>query len=54
MPYALEIPHNSSLAGKAIVVNTKTGEHYSKKPIPMKKAKAQLRILEAAAKKEKK
>lgn len=47
----LEVPHNSSLSGKAIVVNTKTGHHYSKEPIPIKKAKAQLRVLEAAYKK---
>lgn len=52
MPYALEIPHNTSLAGKAIVVNTKTGHHYSKDYIPIKKAKAQLRVLKAAEQKE--
>ena len=49
MPYHLELgssghnfPH-----GKAIVVNTMTGEHYSKKPIPMEKAKKQERLLRA-------
>ena len=56
MPYHLEhfhIPHNHTLAHKAIVVDTK-GHHYSKDPIPLKKAKAQMRVLEAAMKKEKK
>ena len=48
MPYALEIPHNTSLHNKAIVVNTLTGRHYSKDPIPIKKAKAQLRVLRAS------
>jgi len=31
---------------KAIVVNTQTGHHFSNEPIPMKKAKAQMRLLE--------
>jgi hypothetical protein len=31
----------------AIVVNTKTGEHKSLHPIPIEKAKAQLRVLES-------
>lgn len=51
MPYHLELgssghnfPH-----GKGIVVNTKTGKHYSSSPIPLVDAKAQLRILKAAA-----
>ena len=52
MPYALEIPHNTSLHNKAIVVNTLTGHHASKDPIPIKKAEAQLRILRAAERKE--
>jgi hypothetical protein len=34
--------------GKAIVVNSITGHHYSKDPIPVKKAEAQLRVLEEA------
>lgn len=38
-------------AGKAIVVNTMTGHHYSNDPIPTKKAKAQLRVLESVEKK---
>ena len=52
MPYHLELGSGAhKFAGKAIVVNTITGHHYSNDPIPIKKAKAQLRILEAAAKK---
>lgn len=54
MPFALEIPHNRSLEGKAIVVNTSTGHHYSKDYIPIKNAKAQLRVLQSAIKKESK
>jgi hypothetical protein len=47
MPYHIEI----SSAGKkfpkgyGIVVNTKTGQHFSLKPIPMVKAEAQMRLL---------
>ena len=61
MPYALEYfshgrPHlgsdMSKLHDKAIVVNTKTGEHKSRQPIPIKKAKAQMRLLEGLHKKE--
>ena len=33
--------------GKAIVVNTLTGKHYSSSPIPMVRAKAQMRLLNA-------
>lgn len=51
MPYHLELgsdghnfPH-----GKGIVVATKTGKHFSKLPIPLANAKAQMRVLEAAA-----
>lgn len=54
MPYHLELGssgHNFP-QGKAIVVNTKTGAHYSKSPIPLVKAEAQKRVLEAAHKKE--
>jgi hypothetical protein len=53
MPFHLELgssghnfPH-----GKAIVVNTKTGRHYSNEPISLKKAQAQKRVLETAMKK---
>jgi hypothetical protein len=52
MPYHLELGSDGkSFNGKAIVVNTKTGLHHSLKPIPIEKAKAQKRVLEAAAKK---
>ena len=47
MPYHLE-----HFGDKAIVVSTKTGHHHSIDPIPLKNAKAQMRVLEAAAKKE--
>ena len=47
MPYHLE-----RYKDKAIVVNTKTGKHHSLSPIPIQNAKAQMRVLEAAAKKE--
>jgi hypothetical protein len=54
MPYHLELGSDGhSFQGKAIVVNTMTGKHYSNAPIPVKKAKAQMRVLEAAAKGEK-
>lgn len=43
MPYALE--HWSK--GKAIVVNTQTGKHYEKSPIPLARAERQLRLLRA-------
>lgn len=53
MPYHLELgSEGRSFKGKAIVVNSRTGEHKSLHPIDMKKAKAQKRILEAAAKDE--
>lgn len=55
MPYHLELGSDGhSFKGKAIVVNTLTGKHYSKSPIPLIKAESQKRILEAAMKKEKK
>lgn len=38
--------------GKAIVVNTKTGKHFSNSPIPIEKAKAQLRVLKQSESKE--
>ena len=49
MPYAIEHWKN-----KGIVVNTQTGKHFSTAPIPLDKAKAQLRLLESKTKKEKK
>jgi hypothetical protein len=52
MPYHLEMGSggHSFGKGKAIVVNTMTGKHYSGSPIPVQKAKVQMRILEAADK----
>ena len=53
MPYHLELGSDgTSFKGKAIVVNTQTGHHYSNSPIPLVKAKAQKRVLEMAMKKE--
>lgn len=46
MPFHLE-----HFGDKAIVVNSKTGKHYSTEPISMKNAKAQMRVLEAAKEK---
>ena len=43
MPYAIE-----RYGDKAIVINTKTHEHYSKKPIPMINAEKQINILKMA------
>jgi len=56
MPYQLELGsgHGHKYHGKAIVVNTITGEHKSNHPIPIEKAKAQLRLLESLHKKESK
>jgi len=54
MPYHLELGSGGhSFAGKAIVVNSRTGEHKSAQPILLKKAKAQKRLLDAVAKEEK-
>jgi len=55
MPYVLETSTAGShffAPGTAIVVNTQTGKHYSTTPIPLKKAKAQKRVLEAVEKKQ--
>jgi hypothetical protein len=53
MPYHLELASDGhKFHGKAIVVNTQTGEHKSLHPIPLEKAKAQLRVLEALHRKE--
>lgn len=47
MPFHLELGSDGkSFKGKAIVVNTMTGKHYSSTPIPLKKAEAQKRVLE--------
>jgi hypothetical protein len=49
MPYHLELGSNGHNFphGKAIVVNTMTGEHHSSHPIALAKAQAQLRLLES-------
>lgn len=54
MPYHLELGSDGhSFKGKAIVVNSKTGKHYSRAPIPFANAEKQLRALKAAERKEK-
>lgn len=46
MPYHLQLGSDKGkLKDKAVVVNTITGKTYSNKPIPIEKAKAQLRVL---------
>ena len=53
MPYHLELGSDGhSFKGKAIVVNSQTGKHYSKSPIPLANAEAQMRILKSAEEKE--
>lgn len=48
MPYHLELGSDGhSFKGKAIVVNSQNGKHYSKSPIPMATAKKQMSLLEA-------
>ena len=48
MPYHLELGSDGhSFKGKAIVVNTQTGKHHSKSPIPVERAKKQMRLLQA-------
>lgn len=50
MPWHLELgSEGHSFHGKAIVVNSQTGEHKSHHPIPMDDAKAQMRVLEGVA-----
>jgi hypothetical protein len=48
MPYVLErsTEGHKFAQGKAIVVNTMTGKHFSKSPIPLAKAEKQMRLLE--------
>jgi hypothetical protein len=56
MPYHLELGSGGdkvgyhSFKGKAIVVNSDTGKHYSGEPIPIEKAKKQMRLLQAVDK----
>jgi len=48
MPYHLELGssgHNFPV-GKGIVVNTQTGQHFSDHPIPVERARKQMRLLE--------
>ena len=46
MPYHLELGSDGhKFKGKAIVVNSMTGKHFSNMPIPVEKAKAQMRLL---------
>ena len=48
MPYHLELGSDGhAFKGKAIVVNSMTGVHHSKSPIPIERAKEQMRVLEA-------
>ena len=49
MPYHLELGSGGQKfpQGKAIVVNSLTGKHHSSSPIPLVKAKAQMRLLES-------
>ena len=49
MPYHLEQGSDGHgfPTGKAIVVNTATGKHYSASPIPLATAKKQMRLLQA-------
>jgi len=47
MPYHLELgSEGHSFHGKAIVVNSQTGEHKTKHPLPIDLAKAQMKALE--------
>lgn len=51
MPYFLRLGSGDK-PRMATVTNTQTGKTYSKSPISLPKAKAQMRILQAAEKKE--
>ena len=55
MPYFLVLGSEGHPfhAGKAIVTNAR-GHHFSKDPIPIERAKRQMRLLESLAKKESK
>jgi len=43
MPFKLELYSGN----RAIVVNERSGHHYSQDPIPVKKARSQMRLLRA-------
>ena len=46
MPSHLELGSDGhSFKGKAIVVNSKTGKHFSKMPVPLANAEKQMRLL---------
>jgi hypothetical protein len=46
MPYVLELGSGAhKFMDKAIVVNTQSHHHFSNNPIPIEKAKAQVRFL---------
>ena len=46
MPYHLELGSDGhSFKGRAIVVNSKTGKHFSSSPIPLASAKKQMKLL---------
>ena len=46
MPYHLELGSDGhSFKGKAIVVNSATGKHFSKAPIELADARKQMRLL---------
>ena len=49
MPYHLVVLSSGSDMSqkKAYVINTQTGKHFSNKPIPVEKAKAQMRLLQS-------
>ena len=48
MPYHLELGSGAhKFKGKAIVVATTSGHHFSKDPIPLERAKKQMRLLNA-------
>lgn len=55
MPYHLELGSDAKhkYHDKAVVVNAVTGHHMSKDPIPINKAKAQLKVLDQIYHKEK-
>ena len=46
MPYKLVHILGSDLSKKGYVMNTETGHKFSNQPIPLEKAKAQLRFLQ--------
>jgi hypothetical protein len=55
MPYHLELGSDGhSFGGRAIVVNTKTGKHFSNQPVPLANAKKQMKLLYMKEKQSKK